>query len=213
MGRVATKRPAGYCEAETDDSGFGSNLSPPFAKNFKIEDESTPAMTTLNSWPFDGHLALQGAGQLHGSRPKATLITHNENFVFGEGSLFNICPNKHSSKSRDGKVELRLLTQPEEQHRARYMTEGKLLINCPTQFTVITLTDTRTATLLNSKTGSRGAIKDRSGLSHPVIRLYGVSIPVKVECYIGHDKQIGLPHLFYQASKINGKNSTKCTST
>lgn len=127
MGRVATKRSAaGYCETETDDSGFGSNLSPPFAKNFKLEEDSTQAMTTLNSWPFDSHLSLQGTGQLHHQpRPKPMLITHNENFIFGDGSLFNICPNKHSSKSRDGKVELRLLTQPEEQHRARYMTEGK----------------------------------------------------------------------------------------
>jgi len=34
--------------------------------------------------------------------------------------------------------------------------------------------------------------------------------PVKVQCFIGHDKQIGSSHLFYQASKITGKNSTRC---
>lgn len=62
--------------------------------------------------------------------------------------------------------------------------------------------------------GSRGAIKDRSGLGHPLIKLSGFnSSPIKIECFIGHDKQIGTPHLFYQASKIAGKNSTRCTST
>ena len=131
MGRVATKRGAGYyCETETDDSGFGSNLSPPFSKNFKLENETNPAMTTLNAWPFDSHTALHGSGQLHQSRSKVNLIAHNENFIFADGSLFNISPNKYSSKSRDGKIELRLLTQPEEQHRARYMTEGIFFCLC-----------------------------------------------------------------------------------
>lgn len=130
MGRVATKRSAGYCETETDDSGFGgSNLSPPFHKTFKLEDDSTvPAMNHITSWPFDSHLTLHSSSQIHSSPGKATLFTHNENYMYGDSSLFNICPNKHSSKSRDGKVELRLLTQPEEQHRARYMTEGELFI-------------------------------------------------------------------------------------
>ena len=61
--------------------------------------------------------------------------------------------------------------------------------------------------------GSRGAIKDRTGLSHPTIKLVGINAPVRVDCFIGHDKHLGLPHLFYQASRINGKNSTKCSST
>lgn len=39
-----------------------------------------------------------------------------------------------------------------------------------------------------------------------------VSGSLKLECYIGHDKQIGMPHLFYQASKISGKNSTRCST-
>lgn len=44
--------------------------------------------------------------------------------------------------SKVGSYELRILTQPEEQHRARYLTEG-----------------------------SRGAVKDRSQQGYPVIKV------------------------------------------
>uniref|UniRef100_A0A6G1SKJ2 Nuclear factor of activated T-cells 5 n=1 Tax=Aceria tosichella TaxID=561515 RepID=A0A6G1SKJ2_9ACAR len=91
----------------------------------------------------------------------------------------------YSSKSVNGRMELVIVSQPEEQHRARYLTEG-----------------------------SRGAIKDITGMGHPVVKLNGYYSrqPIKLECYIGHDKHNGLPHLFYQASKISGKNSTQCTA-
>lgn len=46
--------------------------------------------------------------------------------------------------SRDGKAQLQIITQPEQQHRARYQTEG-----------------------------SRGAVKDRSGNAFPVVKLNG----------------------------------------
>lgn len=63
--------------------------------------------------------------------------------------------------------------------------------------------------------GSRGSIKDKSGLGHPIVKLYGYTGPLvlRLECYIGHDKQLGEPHLFYQASKISGKNSTRCSTS
>lgn len=84
--------------------------------------------------------------------------------------------------SKVGKIELRILSQPSSHHRARYRTEG-----------------------------SRGAVKDRSGRSFPVVKLIGYnSSPVKLRCYIGHEKRIGEPHLFYQVSKIIGKNVTPC---
>jgi len=44
--------------------------------------------------------------------------------------------------SRDGKTHLQILCQPEQQHRARYQTEG-----------------------------SRGAVKDRSGNGFPVVKV------------------------------------------
>ncbi|CAG2099995.1 unnamed protein product [Medioppia subpectinata] len=59
--------------------------------------------------------------------------------------------------------------------------------------------------------GSRGAIKDKTGLRHPIVKLCGYSKScVQIQCFIGHDKQLGSSHLFYQASKISGKNSTRC---
>ncbi len=47
-----------------------------------------------------------------------------------------------SYPSKAGQYELKLLVQPEEQHRARYMTEG-----------------------------SRGAVKDKSQQAHPVVQV------------------------------------------
>jgi len=44
--------------------------------------------------------------------------------------------------SRDGKTHLQILCQPEQQHRARYQTEG-----------------------------SRGAVKDRSGNGFPIVKV------------------------------------------
>lgn len=43
----------------------------------------------------------------------------------------------------------------------------------------------------------------------PVIKLYGYNLgPVKVRCFIGHDKKAGEAHLYYQVSRIIGKNIT-----
>lgn len=47
-----------------------------------------------------------------------------------------------SSTSRNNKVQLQILNQPEQQHRARYQTEG-----------------------------SRGAVKDRTGNGFPVVKV------------------------------------------
>lgn len=49
--------------------------------------------------------------------------------------------------ARNGPCELMIVEQPEEQHRARYMTEG-----------------------------SRGAVKDRSGQGHPVVQVSQILI-------------------------------------
>lgn len=79
-------------------------------------------------------------------------------------------------------VQLKIMSEPARHHRARYRTEG-----------------------------SRGAIKDRTGRSFPVIKLTGYnSEPVKLHCYIGHDRRHGEPHLYYQVSRIIGKNITPC---
>ncbi|XP_022236710.1 nuclear factor of activated T-cells, cytoplasmic 1-like [Limulus polyphemus] len=92
--------------------------------------------------------------------------------------------NTYLSSSMDGQYELKILKQPEQQHRARYLTEG-----------------------------SRGAVKDQNGTGYPVIKLFGYKQPVTVHVFIGTDQGKIFPHLFYQASKVLGKYSTSCLET
>lgn len=73
------------------------------------------------------------------------------------------------------------MCQPEQQHRARYQTEG-----------------------------SRGAVKDRTGNSFPTVRLLGYDKPTSLQVFIGTDLGRVAPHMFYQACRVSGKNSTPC---
>lgn len=86
-----------------------------------------------------------------------------------------------SSRSSDGSIELRLINQPEEQHRARYQTEG-----------------------------SRGAVKDEEGKGHPTVKLTGYTKPTVVQVFVGDDSARTSPHMFYQVCRVSGKNSTPC---
>ncbi|XP_074095320.1 nuclear factor of activated T cells 3 isoform X2 [Cotesia typhae] len=86
-----------------------------------------------------------------------------------------------SNISRDGKVQLQIICQPEQQHRARYQTEG-----------------------------SRGAVKDRTGNGFPIVRLVGYDKPTLLQIFIGTDLGRVAPHMFYQACRVSGKNSTPC---
>ncbi|XP_071174381.1 nuclear factor of activated T-cells 5-like isoform X3 [Mytilus edulis] len=83
--------------------------------------------------------------------------------------------------SRTDKYELRILEQPEEQHRARYLTEG-----------------------------SRGAIKNVSQEGNPAVKLFGEVDNATLQVFIGNDQGRVKPHAFYQACKVCGKNSTPC---
>ncbi|XP_011204364.2 nuclear factor of activated T-cells 5 isoform X1 [Bactrocera dorsalis] len=83
--------------------------------------------------------------------------------------------------SSNGRVQLEIVSQPEQQHRARYQTEG-----------------------------SRGAVKDRSGNGFPIVRLTGYNKPAVLQVFIGTDIGRVAPHMFYQACKVAGKNSTQC---
>ncbi|KAK8734706.1 hypothetical protein OTU49_005944 [Cherax quadricarinatus] len=83
--------------------------------------------------------------------------------------------------SSDGTMELKLLSQPEEQHRARYQTEG-----------------------------SRGAVKDRAGIGHPTVKLIGYNKSTVVQVFVGCDSEKIGPHMFYQVCRVSGKNSTPC---
>ncbi|KAJ9589369.1 hypothetical protein L9F63_017421, partial [Diploptera punctata] len=83
--------------------------------------------------------------------------------------------------SRNGKTQLQIVCQPETQHRARYQTEG-----------------------------SRGAVKDRTGNGFPVVKLTNYNKPATLEVFIGTDVGRIQPHMFYQACRVSGKNSTPC---
>lgn len=58
--------------------------------------------------------------------------------------------------------------------------------------------------------GSRGAVKDRSGNGFPVVKLLGYDKPTNLQIFIGTDVGRSAPHMFYQACKVSGKNSTPC---
>uniref|UniRef100_A0A1A8CF40 Nuclear factor of activated T-cells 5 n=1 Tax=Nothobranchius kadleci TaxID=1051664 RepID=A0A1A8CF40_NOTKA len=80
----------------------------------------------------------------------------------------------------DGK-ELKILVQPETQHRARYLTEG-----------------------------SRGSVKDRTQQGFPTIKLEGVHESVVLQVFVANDAGRVKPHGFYQACRVTGRNTTAC---
>uniref|UniRef100_A0A1A9X1E9 Nuclear factor of activated T-cells 5 n=1 Tax=Glossina brevipalpis TaxID=37001 RepID=A0A1A9X1E9_9MUSC len=92
-----------------------------------------------------------------------------------------LTPPNSVATSSDGRVQLEIVSQPEQQHRARYQTEG-----------------------------SRGAVKDRSGNGFPIVRLIGYNKLAVLQVFIGTDIGRVAPHMFYQACKVAGKNSTQC---
>lgn len=58
--------------------------------------------------------------------------------------------------------------------------------------------------------GSRGAVKDRSGNGFPIVKLLSYDRPATLQIFIGTDIGRVSPHMFYQACKVSGKNSTPC---
>ncbi|XP_034443405.1 nuclear factor of activated T-cells 5a isoform X1 [Hippoglossus hippoglossus] len=80
----------------------------------------------------------------------------------------------------DGK-DLKILVQPETQHRARYLTEG-----------------------------SRGSVKDRTQQGFPTVKLEGVNEPVVLQVFVANDAGRVKPHGFYQACRVTGRNTTAC---
>nr|XP_020464573.1 nuclear factor of activated T-cells 5 isoform X1 [Monopterus albus] len=91
------------------------------------------------------------------------------------GTLLMQYPQKSEGK------ELKILVQPEAQHRARYLTEG-----------------------------SRGSVKDRTQQGFPTVKLEGVNEPVVLQVFVGNDTGRVKPHGFYQACRVTGRNTTAC---
>ncbi|XP_026856799.2 nuclear factor of activated T-cells 5a isoform X1 [Electrophorus electricus] len=77
--------------------------------------------------------------------------------------------------------ELKILVQPETQHRARYLTEG-----------------------------SRGSVKDRTQQGFPTVKLEGVNEPAILQVFVANDAGRVKPHGFYQACRVTGRNTTAC---
>ncbi|KTG47758.1 hypothetical protein cypCar_00015842 [Cyprinus carpio] len=90
-----------------------------------------------------------------------------------------ILSRQYPQKS-EGK-ELKIVVQPETQHRARYLTEG-----------------------------SRGSVKDRTQQGFPTIKLEGVKESVVLQIFVGNDAGRVKPHGFYQACRVTGRNTTVC---
>ncbi|XP_017333799.1 nuclear factor of activated T-cells 5 isoform X2 [Ictalurus punctatus] len=95
------------------------------------------------------------------------------------GQKGGILCGQYPQKS-EGK-ELKILIQPESQHRARYLTEG-----------------------------SRGSVKDRTQQGFPTVKLEGVKEPVVLQVFVSNDAGRVKPHGFYQACRVTGRNTTAC---
>lgn len=127
--------------------------------------------------------------------------SHESGSIVKGGSLSTQFPQRS-----DGK-ELKILIQPETQHRARYLTEG-----------------------------SRGSVKDRTQQGFPTVRvrvitegknigmccikikdcvyrflqLEGINEPVVLQVFVANDAGRVKPHGFYQACRVTGRNTTAC---
>ncbi|KAG1934099.1 nuclear factor of activated T-cells [Pimephales promelas] len=119
------------------------------------------------------HFVLSQLGSDTKVTPKVSSLEVSNN---QKGGILSI---QYPQKS-EGK-ELKILIQPETQHRARYLTEG-----------------------------SRGSVKDRTQQGFPTIKLEGVSEPVVLQVFVANDAGRVKPHGFYQACRVTGRNTTAC---
>uniref|UniRef100_A0A4W5M469 Nuclear factor of activated T-cells 5 n=1 Tax=Hucho hucho TaxID=62062 RepID=A0A4W5M469_9TELE len=97
------------------------------------------------------------------------------------GCLLKGCLLSGQYPQRSEGKELKILLQPETQHRARYLTEG-----------------------------SRGSVKDRTQQGFPTVKLEGVSEPVVLQVFVASDTGRVKPHGFYQACRVTGRNTKAC---
>uniref|UniRef100_A0A8V5GVR3 Nuclear factor of activated T-cells 5 n=2 Tax=Melopsittacus undulatus TaxID=13146 RepID=A0A8V5GVR3_MELUD len=103
----------------------------------------------------------------------------SENQKGAGGKKTPVLCGQYPTKS-EGK-ELKIVVQPETQHRARYLTEG-----------------------------SRGSVKDRTQQGFPTVKLEGHNEPVVLQVFVGNDSGRVKPHGFYQACRVTGRNTTPC---
>jgi len=135
----------------------------------------------------DGALRERGNGT-------ALFVPEGHSSVTSESGYFSGIKNEGDSTlasvdlqqvpvSKYEELELRILRQPEEQHRARYMSEG-----------------------------SRGSVKDRSGKSHVTVALRGYNRPAILEIFASIGNGPVVPHPLYRLIPVTGKNGSSVTS-
>ncbi|CRK97848.1 CLUMA_CG011224, isoform A [Clunio marinus] len=166
---------------EHEDTCNSDDFSSYYAENKSKLGSLSPTDTFYQSSPEK--LSFSGS---EGSSPVASSDNSSSPLSSAALEAFEVLPSSLQKQfhhtSRDGSVQLQIVTQPEQQHRARYQTEG-----------------------------SRGAVKDRSGNGFPVVKLNGYNKPTTLQVFIGNDVGRVSPHIFYQACKVSGKNSTPCS--
>ncbi|KAJ8417703.1 hypothetical protein AAFF_G00225460 [Aldrovandia affinis] len=121
------------------------------------------------------HFVLSQLGPDSKACPKGSSTEGLQTAVQKGGVLSGQYPVKAEGK------ELKIVVQPETQHRARYLTEG-----------------------------SRGSVKDRTQQGFPTVKAEGVSEPVVLQVFVGNDAGRVKPHGFYQACRVTGRNTTAC---
>ncbi|XP_011702519.1 PREDICTED: nuclear factor of activated T-cells 5 isoform X2 [Wasmannia auropunctata] len=179
VGEEDSKRRKMDIKLESEDANFAFPEVTPGTS----PDNKSPTVRTVNGIGLGGISGIKSGngsiGRVVGiSRPRpAVLSKRTPNTHQGPITLIS----QLSNVSADGKTQLQIVCQPEQQHRARYQTEG-----------------------------SRGAVKDRSGNGFPIVRLIGYDKPTNLQVFIGTDLGRVAPHMFYQACRVSGKNSTPC---
>jgi nuclear factor of activated T-cells 5 len=112
-------------------------------------------------------------------------VINNNNKSFGDMGIGSFPSQAHAGGNTlqsgqalvNGRaVSLIVLRQPEEQHRARYMSEG-----------------------------SRGAIKGKNGKGHCSIQLVGYNRPTRVDVYASAENNPLTPHPLYRVIPVTGK--------
>ncbi|KAF6777852.1 hypothetical protein AHF37_02920 [Paragonimus kellicotti] len=115
------------------------------------------------------------------------LTLHSESTHDAANLTNNATPSLHQmfpEFSLRHNCRIRILEQPESQHRARYQTEG-----------------------------SRGAVKDRSGCGFPIIQLVGWDGRASLQVFVATEVGRPRPHPFYQAYLVAGKLTKYCVQT
>ncbi|KAK9879529.1 hypothetical protein WA026_006599 [Henosepilachna vigintioctopunctata] len=131
-----------------------------------MQSSSIPSLGLSNSQLHSSGINVSGSVPISLRQPSSSPVSLTTQLV---------------ASSRFSEASLTILKQPEQQHRARYQTEG-----------------------------SRGAVKDREGNGFPIVQLIGYHKPATLQVFIGTDVGKVSPHMFYQACKVSGKNSTSC---